>query len=531
MVALAVVALVHSLAIAGFSLALALTIDGVISGWSAETIRQAVIAGVVALALRAISLAAIDALAHRGGAKVKSQLRQAALARLAELGPEFMQRRASAEVTTLLARGVDQLDAYFGKYLPQLALTAIQVPVLLVILWSADIPTGIAITVALPIIPLFMVLIGWATQSVQSAQWSALQQLGRGFLDIVDGLSTLKIFDRHWRQVSRLREVTNEFRRRTMKVLRLSFLSSFVLELAASLSVAIVAVSVGIRLIDGTLPLWLGLFVLILVPELYLPLRQVGAQFHNAQEGLEAANGLFDIIEQAPTQSPETEQQKPFQTEQSGLVLDNYQAFRSGRAVHEPLSVECRSGEITVIEGPSGAGKSSLVDALLGFAAHSGTASLAAAEPSDASLRHHIAWVPQRPSLLAGSLATNVTLGSGPLDDSRLDWAMSAAGLPDLSPSVVLGVNGAGLSGGQSQRVAFARALYRLETANCPLLICDELTSALDDDSEDVVWSTLRTIADRGTIVILISHRLRLTSRADQVITMSPLRAHEGASR
>jgi ATP-binding cassette subfamily C protein CydD len=521
-VALAAVAVLHTASIIGFSLSLALIVHSAIAGEGTDTLLNYTLWFLAAVAARASSLVALDTLAQRGGARVKSQLRQTALVALERLGPGYMDRASSSEVTTLLSKGIDALDTYFGKYLPQLLLTAIQMPLILLTLWVADIPTGIAVTLALPVIPLFMVLIGWATQAVQKQQWEGMQSLARGFLDVVEGLPTLKIFGRQWRQVARIREVTGDYRKKTMAVLRVSFLSSFVLELAASLSVAIVAVSIGIRLIDGTLPLWLGLFVLVLIPELYLPLRQVGAQFHNASDGLAAAEELFVIIEA----TPESTATRVATSEIPGVVqLQGLQTLRDGVPIHEPVTLDIVPGEILAVEGPSGAGKSSLVAALLGFVPYQGQIVL-----SDYSspLRDQIAWVPQDPQLFMGTVASNVALGSE-VDPEAVKTALANAGLTELDPQLVLGVHGQGLSGGQGQRLSLARAYYRLAMTPAYILILDEVTSALDEDTEDVVWRGIEHHAAQGTAVVVISHRLRVNERAHRRVSITPLR--QGVAR
>ena len=522
MVALAVVATIHTAAIVAFSLFLALIISSVVAFESADTVLHYTLWFAGAVALRAASVVALDTVAHRGGAMVKSELRRLSLHALERLGPSYMERRSSSQVTTLLAKGIDALDVYFGRYLPQLFLTAIQMPLILLVLWIADFPTGLAVTLALPVIPVFMVLIGWATQSVQKRQWDGMQALAKGFLDVVEGLPTLKIFGRQWRQVHHIRQVTGEFRRRTMAVLRVSFLSSFTLELAASLSVAIVAVSVGIRLIDGSLPLWLGLFVLVLIPELYLPLRQVGAQYHQAADGLAASEELFAILEAAPhtpAVAPGTTLKRRFLGE---VALRGVQALRDHQPVHQPVSFQIVPGEIVALQGPSGAGKSSLFSALLGFTPYRGEIVVDGHVVAPGELRDLISWVPQSPQLFSATIAANVSLGDGEPVRAEVKGAMRQAGLDGLDPELVLGVHGDGLSGGQAQRLALARAYYRMRRHSAQLLLLDEVTSALDPESEEVVWSGIEKLAQAGAMVVVISHRENQSTRVHRTVRVHP---------
>ncbi|MCA1942659.1 MAG: hypothetical protein LDL15_03520, partial [Yonghaparkia sp.] len=293
----AVVAVGHTASIIAFCWFAAQTIAAVVDGVPVERLGTLVIATALSILARALTQAALDALAVRGAARVKSQLRARAIAALDAGGSELLGATSSARVATLLGQGLDALDGYLARYLPQLILTAVATPLIVGVLLLADLTTGITVILTLPIIPVFMVLIGLSTRAVQQKQWRQLGALSQGFLEVVQGLSTLMVFGRQHRQADRIAAVTDEYRRRTMAVLRLSFLSGFALELAASLSVALVAVSIGIRLIDGSLLLGLGLFVLILVPEAYLPLRQVGTQFHAASEGLAAAEDVLELLE------------------------------------------------------------------------------------------------------------------------------------------------------------------------------------------------------------------------------------------
>jgi len=496
-------------------------IVGVIDGRSLAALAPDLLAFGGVVVARSVFIWLLDVLAVRGAARVKSQLRMRVVAAISKLGPAWLAERNSARVTTVVAQGLDALDGYFAKYLPQLILTAIATPVILLVLFSQDITTAIIIVVTLPLIPLFMVLIGMATQAVQKKQWAALTKLATGFLDVVDGLSTLTIFGRQHRQVDRIERVTEDYRARTMAVLRISFVSGFVLELAGSLSVAVVAVSIGLRLVDGSLGLTVGLFVLLLTPEAYLPLRQVGLQFHAAADGVAAADEVFEILDAAPAVAPASS--GVFVPRRTGtLAVDDLTVRYGDRTVVDGLSVRFAPGVVTAIAGPSGAGKSSLVAAVLGFVPFAGSVSFDGQVLEPEAARRLVAWSGQRPALMAGTVAENVALGSTSVDEHTLREAMRYAVAELIDPWQVLGVGGEGLSGGQAQRVSLARAFYRAIDSACPVLILDEPSSALDAATEAELIQGLKRFAATGVAVVVVSHRTALLDSADSVIELRP---------
>jgi ATP-binding cassette subfamily C protein CydD len=395
--------------------------------------------------------------------------------------------------------------------------------------------SGIILVVTLPLIPVFMALVGWATQAAQQRQWAALSRLSSGFLDVVAGLSTLTIFGRQHRQETRIRAVSEQYRVHTMRVLRMSFLSGFVLELAASLSVAVIAVTIGLRLLGGSMDLSAGLFVLLLAPEAFLPLRKVGASYHAAAEGIEAAANAFEVIEAAEAAAGAAGVGGAAgnagnagdagaaggcgSRDGGGLVFEDVGVAYDRRVVVEGFSGRADPGRLTVLRAPSGAGKSSLVAAALGFVASEGR--IHAGGRADAGGRREaIAWAGQRPGLVAGSIAENVALGDPAPDPALVAAALQEAAAGELDPSTVLDPGGAGLSGGQAQRVAVARALYRMRSRRCPVLILDEPTSALDAATEGRLLASLHRVADEGVAVLLVSHREAVSAAADAVMEL-----------
>ncbi|MET8942885.1 thiol reductant ABC exporter subunit CydD [Streptomyces sp. NPDC004542] len=464
--------------------------------------------------------------AHRASAAVKSELRGRLLERAAALGPGWLSGQRTGSLVTLATRGVDALDDYFSRYLPQLGLAVVVPVAVLARIVTEDWVSAAIIVGTLPLIPLFMMLIGWATQSRMDRQWRLLSRLSGHFLDVVAGLPTLKVFGRAKAQAESIRRITGAYRQATMRTLRIAFISSFALELLATLSVALVAVTIGMRLVHGDMDLYIGLVILVLAPEAYLPLRQVGAQYHAAAEGLAAAEDIFAVLE------------TPVPAAGNGAVPSGAAALelafegvtvrypgRSADAVTD-VSFTVAPGETVALVGPSGAGKSTLLDVLLGFVrpdagqVRIGGADLAGLDPGQ--WRSRIAWVPQRPHLYAGTIAENVRLARPGADEDAVRRALRDAGaleFVDALPegvATVLGEDGAGLSAGQRQRLALARAFL----ADRPVLLLDEPTAALDGATEADVVAAVRRLAV-GRTVLLVVHRPALLDVADRVVRLA----------
>ncbi|RLV68026.1 ABC transporter ATP-binding protein/permease [Streptomyces sp. CBMAI 2042] len=462
--------------------------------------------------------------AHRASAAVKSELRGRLLERAALLGPGWLSGQRTGSLVALATRGVDALDDYFARYLPQLGLAVVVPVAVLARIVTEDWVSAAIIVVTLPLIPLFMILIGWATQSRMDRQWQLLSRLSGHFLDVVAGLPTLKVFGRAKAQAESIRTITTQYRRATLRTLRIAFLSSFALELLATLSVALVAVTIGMRLVHGELDLYTGLVVLILAPEAYLPIRQVGAQYHAAAEGLSAAEEIFAVLETEPRAAGTEDVPDSVRLELAGVTVRH--EGRTDPSL-DAASLTVEPGETVALVGPSGVGKSTLLNVVLGFAVPDegrvrvGGRDLAELDPE--RWRSRIAWVPQRPHLFAGTIAENVRLARPDADDEAVVAALRDAGaydfvaeLPD-GERTLLGEDGAGLSAGQRQRLALARAFL----ADRPLLLLDEPTASLDGETEAGIVDAVRRLA-AGRTVLLVVHRPALLAVADRVVTLEP---------
>jgi ATP-binding cassette subfamily C protein CydCD len=498
-------------------------------GAGLEDARDALI-GLVGIAVGRAGLAwAAEAVGHRAAARAISQLRIQVVDRALRLGPAHLGSRGAGELTTLVTRGASALDGYFARYLPQLVL-AVVVPVIGgVAILTQDPLAALIVALTLPLIPVFMVLIGRYTEARVNRQWATLGVLSGHFLDVVEGLPTLKVFNRARAQVDTIRRVGEHYRVATMGVLRISFLSALVLELLATLSVAIIAVAIGLRLVEGTMDLRTGLAVLILAPEVYLPLRLVGLHFHAAADGVGAAERLFEVLEADPGPTGRTRVDAATST----IRVTDLQVSFGDRVAVPGASLEVHPGRVTALIGPSGSGKSTILAVLLGLVGPPTATVSGSVEVLDRSgrstglvdldlphWRAQIGWVPQSPAMLAGTVADNVRFGRPGHDDDAVVGALRAAGLdPDeLAAGIQTAVaeGGAGVSVGQARRIGVARALL----ADPAILLFDEPTAALDGTREAEIGATVAQLAARGRTVLVVTHRRALVDLADEVVSL-----------
>ena len=467
--------------------------------------------------------------AARAASTVKSNLRREVVSALLSGRPRGAYE--SGHVMALLGHGLDALDAYFAKYLPQLVL-ALTVPatVCAAMLW-ADLLSGVTVALTLPLIVVFMVLVGWLTREKTERRWEALKRLTHHFADVLDGLTVLKVFGRSTGQADGLRTIGERHRRETLRALRLAFLSSFVLELCATISVALVAVAVGLRVVEDALALQTALFVLLLAPEAFLPVRQVGTHFHDSAEGAAAARDAFAILDAGRgARDPVCDRGRPARNLVNlgapdrnaygpGLDLRGTRVRYPSREVDAlpPTDLAIKPGEVVALVGPSGCGKSTLLSVLLGFTTPSGGDIRIDGTPvSDLSvLRERVAWVPQHPGLIAGTVAANVRLAVSAAD-ADVRQALDDAAAYDLALDRPVVERGANLSAGERRRVAIARALLRVRVTGADLLLLDEPTAGLDPDAERTVIDAIRR-AQITTLVV--AHRPALIAAADRDVT------------
>ena len=468
---------------------------------------------------RSIVTAVSDWWVRRAGVRSVADARALAMARLAD-APLSRQPLASGSMVALLTRGIEGLDAYVARYLPQLVISAI-VPLSLgaVIFWL-DPLAAVIIAVTIPLIPLFMALVGWFTQSNVERHWQRVMSLSATIVDLMNGLPELKVFGRAIGQAAEIERLGCEQQAATMRVLKLSFLSAFVLELLATISVAIVAVAIGLRLVNGEMELWRGLAALMLAPEVYAPFRMLGVHFHAAAEGLEAWRQLESVLDATSRPRGSTE----FPSGQVTLEWTQLTVQLGERQISIPAG-SARPGEITALVGPSGCGKSTLLGVGIGnFVPTEGsltyhgedTPGVAATAFESASFARAVAYVAQSPWLGEGSVYDVVTRGVSDVSRERVAEVLQQLELP-LSLDAFISDRSQGVSVGQRRRLAVARALV----SDARVVILDEPSAALDEVSEAAVGAALKSLADRSVTVLLVAHRKNMIALADSVIDFS----------
>jgi thiol reductant ABC exporter CydD subunit len=505
---------------------LAAIVTRAFDGAAPRTLVPALVALALTFALRGALGWGAEVAGRRAASTVLSELRRALMRRRLRAQPTAADGAQAGEIVAAAVQGVDALGAYFARYLPQLVLACL-VPVA-VVAWVAtiDVESALIMVATLPLVPVFMVLIGLRTRAHTQERWEALAGLSSHFLDVVRGLPTLRAFNRGRAQTATLEAVGERHRRATMATLRVSFLSGSVLELAATLGVALVAVTAGVRLVDGGLGLEAGLTVLILAPELYLPLRRLGAEFHASADGLAVAQRMLTLLE-APPESSLGGFRYPHSPRRAAVRLEHVSFSYPARPglVLDAVDLELAPQETLALVGESGAGKSTLAALVLGLLRPTeGRVTVDGvdlAECRAAAWRRHVAWVPQRPTLLPGTIADNIRLGKLGADEHEVRDAAMLAGadafvhaLP-YGYATIVGDGGRPLSAGQLRRIALARAFLR----DAALVVLDEPTADLDPVSVGVVGEAVARLGTHRTLLV-IAHRPELIVYADRVIRL-----------
>ncbi|GGP46345.1 heme ABC transporter permease/ATP-binding protein CydD [Shewanella saliphila] len=493
--------------------------------------------GLIGLLLLRAALAQVrERVSFEAGKRLRSDIRQAVLNKLVELGPVFIKGKPSGAWASLVFEQVEDLHDYYAKYVPQMMLAGFIPLLILVCVFPLNWAAGVILLVTAPLIPMFMILVGMGAADANRKNVKALARLSGHFMDRLKGLQTVKLFHRGDAELSNIESASEDFRSRTMSVLRLAFLSSAVLEFFAAVSIAVLAVYFGFSYLDHldfghygvSISLFTGMFVLILAPEFFQPLRDLGTHYHAKAQAIGAAETLVELLDYQ-VEGAKTDAHSPdkasFSVDAISIEAVNLEVFSvDGQRLLGPISFTLPAGEHWAIVGPSGAGKTSLLNALLGFLPYKGQLmvnqqSLSSIAPSD--WRRHLAWLGQDPQLFHGTVRDNVALANPQLTDSQIMTLLEQANISDFVTQHAQGLDlmisdqSAGVSVGQAQRFALARALAQ----PAKLFLLDEPTASLDAQSEQFVLASLQT-AMQGVSGLTVTHRLDDLSAMDKVLVM-----------
>ena len=458
---------------------------------------------------------------RRGAMDIKTNIRSRLLNRLFQLGPAYTQTKGSAKVAHLLHQGVDSLEDYFAGYLPVIAYCAVIPLAILIAVFPIDWQSGLILLFTAPMVPFFMILIGHKAQRLNEEHWAKLQRMSSHFLDIIQGLTQLKIFNASRREIAAVKKISDDYGDETMGILKIAFLSSFVLEFLASISIALVAVILGFRLYYGDVDYVFALWVLLLAPEFYLPFRQLGTQYHAKMAGVSAAEDLIEVLSEKQIQAS---QQDTFMAPFTINLVQAEFAYPDRSNALTNVNVEFSSHGLYAVIGDSGSGKSTLTDMVLGFVQPNAGQVMINNKPLTSANRDqwlkHCGWISQQAQIFYGSLAFNVAMSDDYQDELVLE-SLEKAGLASFVQTLEQGINstigeaGAGISGGQAQRLALARVFYHQPD----VLILDEPTSHLDQQTEKIITSSINAYA-KNHIVIVIAHRLHTVIDAKNIIVL-----------
>jgi thiol reductant ABC exporter CydD subunit len=480
---------------------------------------------VAVVAARAATGWGFELVGRRAAARILSRLRLELVEHRLTAEPAALDGADSAELATVAVAGVDALETTFSRYLPQVVQSVVVPLAVLVLVATIDLTSAGIMLLTLPLVPVFMWLVGRYTEHRVRERWEALSLLAGHFADVVRGLPTLRAFNRAKAQAEQIERVSDRYRAATMGTLRVAFLSGAVLELAATLGIALVAVTVGVRLVDGGIGFEAGLTVLVLAPELYLPIRNLAAQFHASADGAAVAGRLLDLVEAPPpaVRSPRRIPAPDLRTASIRLERVSFAYPARRDPVLDGIDLELAAGESVALVGPSGAGKSTLASLLLGLVTPlEGRLLVDGVDLAGCDLetwRRQLAWLPQRPALLRATVAENICLGDSTATFDRLHAAAALAGADEFVRALphgyetVVGDGGRPLSAGQARRIGLARAFLR----DAALLILDEPTAHLDRENVEIVADAIDRHRGRCT-QLLISHHGELAERCDRIV-------------
>ncbi|HCS38176.1 MAG TPA: thiol reductant ABC exporter subunit CydD [Anaerolineaceae bacterium] len=470
-----------------------------------------------------------ESLAGKLAVKIKDGLREELFTKINQLGPSFLKGEKTGELTTTALQGLDALDAYFSQYLPQILLSALLPVTILLVVFPMDLLTGIVFVITAPLIPLFMILIGKLSQNHTQRQWVGLSRLGAYFLDTLQGLSTLMQLGQSRERGDKIRQVSESYREVTMNVFKITFLSAFVLELISTISTALVAVEIGLRLLYGNMEFQQAFFILLIAPEFYLPLRNLSVRYHAGMNGLTAAGRIFQVLDTPEnSNAPSVVEKDPAQLADKFTLAFHGVSYHypdSHEAALEEINLELESGKHYSLVGESGAGKSTLAQLIMRFIVpESGSILFNDGDIQSWNLdqwRNLIAWVPQKARLFNTNLLENVRLHNPDYSQDEVLAALEKAGLQKFVHNLPDGLQtplqegGVRLSGGEAQRVVLARAFLR----NAPFLVMDEPTAHLDIDLERAFLETSELL-QQGRTTLTIAHRLGTVIKSDQIFVL-----------
>jgi ATP-binding cassette subfamily C protein CydD len=486
------------------------------------------LAGIILL--RAVFLALSERLSAFAALKIKSAMRQTLLNKLALLGPSYIEQHGQGATLNTLHNGVEALHDYYAKYLPGVAYSALIPLAILIVIFPTDYKAGLIFLLTAPLIPFFMILVGSKAEALNQKRWKQLAVLGNYFFDRVQGLTQLKLFNATQIELKQIAKISDDFRHATLDVLKIAFLSSFALEFLATISVALVAVIIGFRLFFGTLDFATGFVVLLLAPEFYLPLRQLGSHYHARLQGISAAADMLIILNAPLPNDEEMAVSTPannltLNTTNSISITDLNFIYPDSNEGIKNINLTLPNKGLVALVGASGSGKSTLFDCLLGF--HPEVINYISINentlnPSQINqLQNNIAWIPQKATLFYDSIAANIKLAKPGATQQELEHAAQQAGalefinaLPD-GFNTLIGEQGEGLSGGQKQRIALARAFIK----QAPVLVLDEPTAHLDSQTEQLIQNAINEYA-KNNLVLVIAHRLNTVQHANNIIVM-----------